>query len=90
MIFDTHTHYDDEAFEEDRDALISSLLTCISQRKAMLSSPELENVCLYVSRFPADFASLFFRGLLRVEDMNMKLAAIASFLEWMKKNKRFL
>lgn len=25
MIFDTHTHYDDEAFEEDRDALISSL-----------------------------------------------------------------
>lgn len=25
MIFDTHTHYDDEAFEEDRDALITSL-----------------------------------------------------------------
>lgn len=71
-------------------ALISSLLTCILQRKEMLSSQELENVCLYVSRFPADFASLFFRGLLRIEDMNMKLAAISSFLEWMKKNKRFL
>lgn len=25
MIFDTHTHYDDEAFEEDGDALVSSL-----------------------------------------------------------------
>ena len=25
MIFDTHTHYDDEQFEEDRDALIHSL-----------------------------------------------------------------
>ncbi len=26
MIFDTHTHYDDDAFQEDRDALIQSLL----------------------------------------------------------------
>ena len=25
MIFDTHAHYDDEAFEEDRGALIASL-----------------------------------------------------------------
>ena len=25
MIFDTHTHYDDEAYDADRDELISSL-----------------------------------------------------------------
>lgn len=25
MIFDTHSHYDDEAFDEDRDSLLSSL-----------------------------------------------------------------
>lgn len=25
MIFDTHTHYDDEAFDEDRDALLSGM-----------------------------------------------------------------
>ena len=25
MMIDTHTHYDDEAFDEDRDALLSSL-----------------------------------------------------------------
>ncbi len=25
MIFDTHAHYDDEAFDEDRDAILSSL-----------------------------------------------------------------
>ncbi len=25
MIFDTHAHYDDERFEEDRDALLSSM-----------------------------------------------------------------
>ena len=25
MIFDTHAHYDDEAFDEDREALLSGL-----------------------------------------------------------------
>lgn len=25
MIFDTHAHYDDEAFQEDRDSLLMSL-----------------------------------------------------------------
>ena len=25
MIFDTHAHYDDEAFDEDRDSLLKSL-----------------------------------------------------------------
>ena len=25
MLFDTHAHYDDEAFDADRDALLSSL-----------------------------------------------------------------
>ena len=25
MIFETHAHYDDEAFDEDRDELISSM-----------------------------------------------------------------
>lgn len=27
MIFDTHAHYDDEAFQEDRDELLNSLST---------------------------------------------------------------
>ena len=26
MIFDTHSHYDDEAFDEDRDILLSSFI----------------------------------------------------------------
>ena len=30
MIFDTHAHYDDEAFDEDRD----SLIPCITENKA--------------------------------------------------------
>ena len=36
MIFDTHAHYDDEAFDEDRDQLLSSMkdgriLLCMAQ-----------------------------------------------------------
>ena len=27
MIFDTHAHYDDEAFDEDREELLTSLFT---------------------------------------------------------------
>ena len=71
-------------------ALNSSLLACVSQRKDTISARELENVCRYVSGFPTDFSALFFRGLLNVEDMNLKLAGSSSFAAWMKKNKRYL
>lgn len=71
-------------------ALISSLLACVSQRKETLTGRELENVCNYVSHFPADFSALFFRGMLKIEGMNLKLAKVSSFAVWMKKNKRFL
>lgn len=71
-------------------ALISSLLSCISQKKETVSGRELENVCRYVSQFPADFSALFFRGLLKIEGMNLKLVKIPSFSAWMKKNKRYL
>lgn len=71
-------------------ALISSLLTCISQRSGTISGRELENVCNYISRFPADFSSLFFRGLLKIDGMNLKLMKVSAFSIWMKKNRRFL
>ena len=28
MIFDTHAHYDDEQFDEDRDELLASMQAC--------------------------------------------------------------
>ena len=28
MIFESHAHYDDEAFNEDRDSLLSSMRDC--------------------------------------------------------------
>ena len=71
-------------------ALISSLLKCVSDRKETISNIELENVCAYVSQFPADFSALFFRGLLTIDDMNMKLTRVSSFAVWIKNNRRFL
>lgn len=35
MIFDTHAHYDDEVFEEDREALIASLQNRGSEESSM-------------------------------------------------------
>lgn len=71
-------------------ALIASLQTCVAQRRETITTSQLEHVCGYVSRLPADFASLFFRGLLQLEGMNLKLTKVQAFAAWMKKNKQFL
>lgn len=71
-------------------ALISSLLTCIAQKGDRITTRELENACAYVSRISADFAALFFRSLLKLEGMNLKLVKSQSFSAWMKKNRQFL
>lgn len=71
-------------------ALISSLLACVAQRSERITSRELENVCAYAARFPADFSALFFRSLLKLEGMNLKLVKIPSFTAWMKKNKHIM
>lgn len=71
-------------------ALSSSLLACAYQKKDSLTGSELENLCNYASHFPADFAAMFFRGLIQIEGMNMKLTKVSSFAAWMRKNKRYL
>ena len=49
MIFETHAHYDDERFEEDRDALITSMcLNRIYQNNACTVGEV--SVCLCSSR----------------------------------------
>ena len=55
-----------------------------------ITAKELENVCSYASQFPADFAALFFRGLLILDGMNLKLMHVPSFSTWMKRNKHIL
>lgn len=58
------------------NAIISSLLSCIAKRGAEVTGRELENVCRYASRFLADFSSLFFRRMMKIEGMNLKLVKI--------------
>ena len=71
-------------------ALVSSLTACIAGKGEKIAVEELENACRYVSAFPADFSALFFRGLMRLEGPNLRLMKVPAFLEWMKKNRRFL
>lgn len=71
-------------------AVISSLMACVKQRSDHITAKELENICSYASRFPADFAVLFFRGLLAMEGMNLKLVHVPSFANWTKRNKHIL
>lgn len=71
-------------------ALCTSLLSYVAGHMNKLDNEQLENICSYVNQFPSDFTILFYRGALRVEGMNLKLSKVSSFLNWMKKNKRFL
>ena len=71
-------------------AIISSLLVCMNQRGERMPAGEIENACCYAAQFPADFAAMFFRGLLTIEGMNMKLVHSPSFGVWMRKNKHIL
>jgi hypothetical protein len=71
-------------------ALISSMLVSITERRDSIRMRELENACSFAAQFPADFAALFFRGLISIDGMKMKVAGAASFAAWMKRNRRFL
>ena len=73
-------------------ALSASLLTAVRQRQRGISQTELENVCQYASRFPADFAMTFFRDLNAMKDMglNLKLMKCRSMQAWLTKNKKYL
>ena len=60
MIFDTHAHYDDEAFDNDREALIRSLPKAgIGRVVNIAASPESIEECLDLAhRFPYVYCAL--------------------------------
>jgi TatD DNase family protein len=60
MIFDTHAHYDDEAFDNDREALIRSLPEAgIGRVVNIAASPESIEECLDLAhRFPYVYCAL--------------------------------
>lgn len=71
-------------------ALTSSLLSYVAEHNETIRDEALENICRYVSQFQADFSAMFFRGMLTLNGMNLRLSKSPSFSAWMKKNRRFL
>lgn len=71
-------------------ALVVSLTSAVISRRERITAQELENVCTYAERFPADFAVTFFRELNAVEELKPKLMKCEALNRWLIKNKKSL
>ena len=66
-------------------ALVSLLVRYASENR--MSRQEMENLCKYAERFPADFQTVLYKDLLEIPDVAKKLAVIPYFRTWMSKQK---
>ena len=69
-------------------AFTASLVFAVRNNKD-ITLQELENVCAYVGRFPADFAMTFYTDLNAIEDIRLKLMKCPSSALWFAKNKKY-
>ena len=68
-------------------ALVSGLTETISTRKDTISQLEIDNVCEYASRFPSDYAAMFYKDLDGIGEIKSKLAKCYSLQIWLSKHK---
>lgn len=66
-------------------ALVLSMTAYVKEQKEYLTNDRLENGCKYVSRFPADYATMFYKEILKIDGMRIRLSKVSSFKAWMKK-----
>ena len=71
-------------------ALVASLTATLRSMDGTVPEAQLENVCTYARRFPADFQSAFFTDLSAMEPLRLKLMRCPSMREWLSRNKRTL
>ena len=71
-------------------SLLTSLLGEIRARSSSITERELENACAYVSRFPADYAMMFFKDLNAMEELKLRLMKCRALQDWLAKNRRLL
>ena len=71
-------------------ALSSSMIARIRSLGEKLSDEELEMVCRYAVGFQPDFAVMFFRNILQIDGMNVRLMKIQPFMLWMRNNKKYI
>ena len=67
-------------------ALIASMTAYVSEHREMILKEELQYACSYASRFPVDYATLFYRNLVAIEGMKIRLMQVPDFLAWIKKH----
>ena len=80
-------------FPKTQDALYAlnaSLVEAIKMKGERLRLDELENICAYVSRFPADFAMAFFKDISEIPEAKMLLMKCRSAQNWLASNKKRL
>ena len=73
--------------QDELYALTSGLAAELIKRSASVRVTELENVCAYASRFPADYAMSFFSEINADETLSLKLLKCRAFAQWIAKTK---
>lgn len=68
-------------------ALSASLVEAVRMRGERLRQDELENLCAYGARFPADFAASLFRDLNALGNARLLLMKCPSSRDWLAKNR---
>ena len=48
------------------------------------------NASRYVSRFPVDFATLYYRNIREIDGVKLRLMKVPEYLDWAEKNKEFI
>lgn len=70
--------------------IISSMLTYMEENQKDITPTMYENACRYVNHFPMDFATLFYKNVLEIKDMKLKLINVPAFQKWMQNNKHYI
>ena len=68
-------------------ALISSMIHYVSANED-ISRSQLENACRYAARFPMDFATVFYSGLIELPGLDKQLIMVPEFRTWLERQNR--
>lgn len=71
-------------------ALIGSINAYVSNKSKTITNVELDNMCAYAEKFPADFSMMLYRSLVRDEKIKVKLMKTPVFKSWCTKNSKVL
>ena len=68
-------------------ALVSSMSVYVAEHTDTLLDMELSNACRYAMRFPVDFGTLFYRNIMEIDGITLRLMKIPEFAKWVEKHK---